>query len=327
MSKPIMSIRGLKTYFFMERGTVKAVDGVDLDVGEKEIFGLVGETGCGKSVTAHSVLRLVPYGGTIVAGKILFDGRDLLKLSEEEMRRIRGTKIAMIFQDPETSLDPVYTLGYQIAEPIELHQVIEQHLIKPEDVPKKVLEAMEMVAIPDPKARVDSYPHQLSGGMKQRGMIAMMITGTPKLLVADEPTTALDVTVQAQILDLMRGLRDRLGTSIFLITHDLAVVAEMCDRVAVMYAGQLIEETDVYSLYEKPLHPYSQVLINAIPKPGVKRGKLMTIPPLIPNLMRLPSGCRFHPRCPKIMGDICKKVRPKMVEVERGHKVRCHLYS
>lgn len=326
MSKPIMKIRGLKTYFFMERGTVKAVDGVDLDIGEKQILGLVGETGCGKSVTAHSVLRLVPYGGTIVAGKILFGGRDLLKLSEEEMRKIRGTEIAMIFQDPETSLDPVYTLGYQIAEPIELHQVIEQHLIKPEEVPKKVLEAMKTVAIPDPKARAESYPHQLSGGMKQRGMIAMMITGTPKLLVADEPTTALDVTVQAQILDLMRDLREKLGTSIFLITHDLAVVAEMCDRVAVMYAGQLIEEADVYSIYEQPLHPYTQVLINAIPKPGTKRGDLMTIPPLIPNLMRLPKGCRFHPRCPKVM-DKCKKIAPKMIEAEKGHMVRCHLYD
>lgn len=326
MSEPILRIRGLKTYFFMERGTVKAVDGVDLDVGKKQILGLVGETGCGKSVTAHSVLKLVPYGGTIVAGKILFEGRDLLKLSNEEMRKVRGTEISMIFQDPETSLDPVFTLGYQIGEPIELHQVIEQHLISPKEVPKKVLEALQTVGIPDPKARVDSYPHQLSGGMKQRGMIAMMITGTPKLLVADEPTTALDVTIQAQILDLMRELRQKLGTSIFLITHDLAVVAEMCDRVAVMYAGQLIEETDIIPLFEQPLHPYTQVLINAIPKPGAKRGKLATIPPLIPNLMRLPRGCRFHPRCPKAM-DKCKRVKPRMIEAERGHLVRCHLYS
>jgi oligopeptide/dipeptide ABC transporter ATP-binding protein len=326
MSKPVMKIRGLKTYFFMERGTVKAVDGVDLDIGEKQILGLVGETGCGKSVAAHSVLRLVPYGGSIVSGKVLFGGRDLLKLSDEEMRKVRGYEIAMIFQDPETSLDPVYTLGYQIAEPIELHQVIEQHLIKREEVPKKVLEAMKTVAIPDPKARAESYPHQLSGGMKQRGMIAMMITGTPKLLVADEPTTALDVTVQAQILDLMRGLREKLGTSIFIITHDLAVVAELCDRVAVMYAGQLIEVADVLPLFEQPLHPYTQVLVNAIPKPGVKRGNLETIPPLIPNLMRLPKGCRFHPRCPKVM-DKCRKVRPKMIEAEKGHRVRCHLYD
>lgn len=326
MSEPIMKIRGLKTYFFMERGTVKAVDGVDLDIGGKQILGLVGETGCGKSITAHSVLRLVPYGGTIVAGKVLYEGRDLLTLKEEEMRKLRGTDIAMIFQDPHTSLDPVFTIGYQIGEPILLHQVIEQHLISADEVPKKILEALETVGIPDPKDRAASYPHQLSGGMKQRAMIAMMITGTPKLLVADEPTTALDVTIQSQILDLMRELRRKLGTSIFLITHDLAVVAEMCDRVAVMYAGQLIEEADVIPLYEQPLHPYTQVLIDAIPKPGTKRGKLATIPPLIPDLTRLPSGCRFHPRCPKAT-NYCRRVEPRMIEAERGRLVRCHLYS
>lgn len=326
MSEVIMKIRGLKTYFFMERGTVKAVDGVDLDIGKKQILGLVGETGCGKSITAHSVLRLIPYGGTIVDGKILYEGKDLIKLKEEEMRKLRGTDIAMIFQDPHTSLDPVFTIGYQIGEPIELHQVIEQHLIKAADVPKKVIEALETVGIADPEDRVASYPHQLSGGMKQRSMVAMMITGTPKLLVADEPTTALDVTIQSQILDLMRQLRQKLGTSIFLITHDLAVVAEMCDRVAVMYAGQLIEETDVIPLYEQPLHPYTQVLINAIPKPGTKRGKLATIPPLIPDLMHLPTGCRFHPRCPYAK-PICEQKEPEFKDVEKGHRVRCHLYS
>jgi peptide/nickel transport system ATP-binding protein len=326
MPEPILKIRGLKTYFFMERGTVKAVDGVDLDIEEKQIFGLVGETGCGKSITAHSVLRLLPYGGTIVDGKILFGGKDLVKLSGEEMRRLRGTDIAMIFQDPHTSLDPVFTIGYQIAEPIELHQVIEQHLISADEVPRKVIEVLKAVGIADPEERAVSYPHQLSGGMKQRAMIAMMITGTPKLLVADEPTTALDVTIQAQILDLMRRLRQRLGTSIFLITHNLAVVAEMCDRVAVMYAGRLIEETDVIPLFEQPLHPYTQVLVNAIPKPGAVRGKLATIPPTIPDLMQLPTGCKFHPRCPYAK-PICAQREPEFKDVEKGHRVRCHIYS
>jgi peptide/nickel transport system ATP-binding protein len=326
MPEPILSIRGLKTYFFMERGTVKAVDGVDLDIEKKQIFGLVGETGCGKSITAHSVLRLLPYGGTIVDGKIIFGGKDLIKLSGEEMRKLRGTDIAMIFQDPHTSLDPVFPIGYQIAEPIELHQVIEQHLISADEVPRKVIEVLKAVGIADPEERAASYPHQLSGGMKQRSMIAMMITGTPKLLVADEPTTALDVTIQAQILDLMRRLREKLGTSIFLITHNLAVVAEMCDRVAVMYAGRLFEEADVITIFEQPLHPYTQVLINAIPKPGVERGKLATIPPTIPDLMHLPTGCKFHPRCPYAK-PICTQKEPEFKDVEKGHRVRCHIYD
>jgi len=326
MSEPILKIRDLKTYFFMERGTVKAVDGVDLDIEGGQILGLVGETGCGKSITAHSVLKLLPYGGTIAGGKILYRGKDLIKLREDEMRRLRGTELAMIFQDPHTSLDPAFTIGYQIGEPIELHQVIEQHLIRADEVPKKVIEVLKAVGIADPEDRTAAYPHQLSGGMKQRVMIAMMITGTPKLLVADEPTTALDVTIQAQIMDLMRKLREKLGTSIFLITHNLAVVAEMCDRVAVMYAGRLFEEADVIPLFERPLHPYTQVLVSAIPKPGVKRGKLATIPPDIPDLMRLPTGCKFHPRCPYAKS-ICTKEEPELKEVEKGRRVRCHIYS
>lgn len=327
MSEPLLKVQGLKTYFFLERGVVKAVDGVDLEIKKGEILGLVGETGCGKSVTALSILRLIPSPpGRIVEGKVIFEGKDLLKKSSEEMRKIRGTNISMIFQDPHTSLDPVFTIGYQIAEPIELHQVVEQHLISAEEVPKKVVEMLKLVRIPDPEHRVVEYPHQFSGGMKQRAMIAMMISCNPSLLIADEPTTAVDVTIQAQILDLMRDLRRRLGTSVLIITHNLGVVAEMCDRVAVMYAGNIVEQADVMTLFGSPKHPYTRALLAAVPKVGTKGGKLEAIPGMVPSLITPPPGCKFHPRCPHAM-EICRKEFPQMIRIGEEHSVRCHLYS
>ncbi|MCJ7664293.1 MAG: ABC transporter ATP-binding protein [Desulfobacterales bacterium] len=321
-----MKIRGLKTYFFLEEGVVKAVDGVDLDIKKGEILGLVGETGCGKSVTALSIIRLIQSPGKIVGGKVIFEGEDLLKKSSEEMRKIRGAKISMIFQDPHTSLDPVFTIGSQIAEPIELHQVEEQHLMSAEEVPKKVIEMLKLVRIPDAEQRVAAYPHQFSGGMKQRAMIAMMLSCNPSLLIADEPTTAVDVTIQAQILDLMRDLRRKLGTSVLLITHNLGVVAEMCDRVAVMYAGNIVEQAEIMTLFRSPKHPYTKALLAAVPKVGSKKRKLETIPGMVPSLITPPPGCKFHPRCPHVM-DICKKEFPQMIEIGKGHLVRCYLYS
>ncbi len=327
MAKPLLEVKGLKTYFFMEEGVVKAVDGVSFDVQKGEILGLVGESGCGKSVTALSILRLIPSPpGKIVAGKVIFKGRDLLKISDEEMRRLRGKEISMIFQDPHTALNPVFTIGDQIAEPIELHQVIEERLISPEEVPKKVVEMLKLVGMPDPEVRVVEYPHQFSGGMKQRAMIAMMLSCNPSLLIADEPTTALDVTIQAQILELMKELRRKLNTSILIITHNLGVIAQMCDRVAVMYAGNIVEEADLITLFEEPKHPYTQALLKAIPKADVSRGKLVTIPGMVPSLVNPPPGCRFHPRCPFAM-EVCTKEDPVTIEVEKGHSVRCHLFS
>jgi len=326
MSEPLLKVQGLKTYFFLERGVVKAVDGVDFEIKKGEILGLVGETGCGKSVTALSIMRLISSPGKTVEGKVIFEGEDLLKKSGEAMRKIRGTKISMIFQDPHTSLDPVFTIGYQIAEPIELHQVEEQHLISAKEVPKKVVEMLKLVGIPDPDHRVVEYPHQFSGGMKQRAMTAMMISCNPSLLIADEPTTAIDVTIQAQILDLMRDLRRKLGTSILLITHNLGVIAEMCDRVAVMYAGNIVEQADITTLFGSPKHPYTRALLEAVPKVGAKRRELKTIPGMVPSLITPPPGCKFHPRCPHAM-DMCREEFPQMIEVGKEHLVRCYLYS
>jgi oligopeptide/dipeptide ABC transporter ATP-binding protein len=325
MSEALLKVQGLKTYFFLERGVVKAVDGVNFEIKKGEILGVVGETGCGKSVTALSIMRLILRPGKIVEGKIIFEGEDLLKKSSEEMRKIRGTKIAMIFQDPHTSLDPVFTIGSQIAEPIELHQVEEQHLMKVEEVPGKVIEMLKLVGIPDPEQRVTEYPHQFSGGMKQRAIIGMMLSCNPALLIADEPTTAVDVTIQAQILDLMRELRRKLGTSIVIITHNLGLIVEMCERVAVMYAGTIVEQADTGTLFENPAHPYTRALLAAVPKVGVERKELETIPGMVPSLIHPPPGCKFHPRCPHAM-DVCRKKFPETVEVGKGHSVNCHLY-
>lgn len=320
MNKTLLEVRDLKTYFYTGEGVVKAVDGVTFDIKEGEIFCLVGETGCGKSVTSLSIMRLVPKPGKIVGGKIFFKGKNLLELSEDEMRKIRGKEISMIFQNPMTSLNPVYTVGFQIAEPIMIHQKL-----KKREAWKKAIEMIAAVKIPDPEARAKSYPHQLSGGMRQRAMIAMMLSCNPSLLIADEPTTALDVTIQAQILELMKELREKFNTSILMITHDLGVVAEIADRVGVMYAGNIVELADVESIFENPKHPYTQGLLRTIPTKGKKKSELEIIPGNVPNLVNPPPGCRFHPRCKYAM-EICKKEKPKMIEIEKGHFVACHLY-
>lgn len=321
MARPLLEVRGLKTYFFTDEGLVKAVDGIDFNINEGEIFGLVGESGCGKSVTALSLLRVVPSPpGRIVNGKVMFEGKDLMKISEKEMRQIRGAKISMIFQDPHSSLNPVFRIGDQIAEAIQLHQRIDK-----KEVPSRVTEALDLVRIPDPADRMYQYPHQFSGGMKQRAMIAMMLACNPALLIADEPTTAVDATIQVQILELLKELRRERGASIMLITHNLGVIAEICDRVAVMYAGNIVEQGDVMSLLVKPKHPYTLSLLGSFPSAKKRRGELTVIPGFVPSLINPPSGCRFHPRC-RYAKPICTKEMPPTVEVGDGHMVRCHLY-
>jgi oligopeptide/dipeptide ABC transporter ATP-binding protein len=285
-------------------------------------MGIVGESGSGKSVTAMSILRLIPSPpGKIVDGKIIFDGQDLLKLSEKEIRKIRGNKIAMIFQEPMTSLNPVFTIGSQIMEAILLHQDVTK-----EEAREKAIEMLRLVGIPAPEKRVDDYPHQFSGGMRQRAMIAMALSCNPSLLIADEPTTALDVTIQAQILDLMLDIKEKVGdASIILITHDLAVVAEVCDKVTVMYCGKVMEQTDVYTLFKNPKHPYTIGLLNSIPgiKIKTKDQKLYTIPGIVPSIFDLPKGCKFCTRCERA-DEKCKLEEPELKEIEPGHFVRCH---
>jgi len=288
---PLLSVRGLKTYFQSEDGLVPAVDGISFDLERGGALGIVGESGSGKSVTSLSIMRLIPSPpGKIVAGEILFEGEDLLKKSEAEMRKIRGNDISMIFQEPMTSLNPVFTVGDQIMEAIMLHQRLDKKAAR-----EKAIEMLKLVGIPEPQRRVDEYPHQLSGGMRQRVMIAMALSCNPKLLIADEPTTALDVTIQAQILDLMRKLREELGTAIILITHDLGVIAEMVEEVIVMYAGQIVERTDVRSLFRSPKHPYTEGLLGSLPKLGQKTERLQTIEGVVPSPFNMPEGCRFTP--------------------------------
>jgi len=314
----LVSIRGLKTYFYTYEGVVKALDGVDLDIYKGETLGLVGETGCGKSVTALSIMRLIPDPpGKIVTGEIQFNGENLLGKSDQEMRRIRGNRIAMIFQEPMTSLNPVLTVGDQIAEAIELHQGLSK-----KGALKKATSILGRVGMPDPEKVVRQYPHELSGGMRQRCMIAMALSCNPDLLIADEPTTALDVTIQAQVLDLMRRLKEEFGSSILFITHDLGVIADMCDRVAVMYAGHVVECADAVTIFRHGAHPYTRGLMNAIPRMVGGQKRLQIIPGMVPNLIHPPSGCRFHPRC-AMAKEICGKERPPMVEVEKGHWLSC----
>ncbi len=319
--KPLLEIKSLKTYFFTDDGVVRAVDGVDFEVYPGEIVGLVGESGCGKSVTSFSVMRLVDSPGKIVDGQIVFDGTNLLDLPEDEMIHVRGNRVSMIFQQPQTALNPVFRVGDQIGEVLNVHQDLGK-----EAGHKRAIEMLKLVGIPDAERRVDSYPHELSGGMAQRVMIAMALATLPELLIADEPTTALDVTIQAQILDLMRKLRENTGTTIILITHDLGVVAEMCERVAVMYAGEIVEQTDVGTLFDKPLHPYTEGLIGSIPVLGKLKDRLEVIPGFVPNLVDLPPGCRFAPRC-KARMDICGEKKPDLIDFEPDHKVRCWLYQ
>ena len=324
-NKPLLEVKGLKTYFYTEDGVVRAVDGVSFEVYPGEVLGLVGEFGCGKSVTSLSIMRLISKPGRIDEGQILLDGENLLELPEDEMIKVRGNRISMIFQQPQTALNPVFKVGDQLAEVLDVHQDLGK-----EAGWKRAIALLKMVGVPDPERRVEAYPHELSGGMAQRVMIAMALACVPELLIADEPTTALDVTIQAQILDLMRDLRREMGTSVILITHDLGVVAEMAERVAVMYAGEIVEQTDVNSLFDQPLHPYTQGLIGSIPILGEIKEKLDVIPGSVPNLVNLPPGCRFAPRCQarfKYNCTICAEVKPELEEVKPGHSVRCWLYQ
>ena len=325
LEKPLLEVKSLRTYFYTEDGTVRAVDGVDFEVYPGEVLGIVGESGCGKSVTSLSVMRLISAPGKVEEGDILFDGIDLLELPESEMVHVRGNRISMIFQQPQTALNPVFKVGEQIGEVLNIHQDFGK-----EAGFNRAIELLKMVGIPDAERRVEAYPHELSGGMAQRVMIAMALACLPELLIADEPTTALDVTIQAQILDLMRSLRENTGTAIILITHDLGVVAEMCERVAVMYAGEIVEQADVETLFDHPLHPYTKGLIESIPILGKLKDRLEVIPGSVPNLVDLPPGCRFAPRCKAMVEHglkICTEVKPDLIDFKPGHKVRCWLYQ
>jgi oligopeptide/dipeptide ABC transporter ATP-binding protein len=368
MTEIVLDIKNLTTYFYTYAGTVRALEGVNLKVERGKTLGIVGETGCGKSVMALSILRLIPDPpGKIVGGEILFEGQDLLKLSEDEIKKIRGNKIAMVFQDPMTYLNPVMTIGDQIVEVILLHtdmkkraleirkaeleeqlksayadrqtsiykeiNGIQAHMLNPPSLSRwemkrtvlhEVLGILKLVRMPYPEKVIDQYPHQLSGGMRQRAMIAMGLACKPSLLIADEATTSLDVTIQAQILQLLNDLRLNLSTSIVLITHDLGIIAEMCDAVAVMYAGVIVEYAYTDKLFANPLHPYTQGLLKAIPSLTVQQRKLETIAGTVPNLVNPPNGCRFHPRCPFAF-ELCRREKPSLITVERNHQIACHL--
>jgi oligopeptide/dipeptide ABC transporter ATP-binding protein len=321
---PLLQVTGLRTSFYTRDGVVHAVDGIDFRVERGEIMGLVGESGCGKSVTSLSIMGLVAGSGRVESGEVLFDGRDLLKLKSDEMRKLRGDRLSMIFQQPQSSLNPVHDVGSQIGEVLELHRGMRKGPAR-----QRALELLKMVGIPDPERRLTSFPHEMSGGMAQRVMIAMALACEPELLIADEPTTALDVTIQAQILDLIRNLRDQTGTAVILITHDLGVVAEMCDRVAVMYAGEIVEQADVTTLFRRSSHPYTRGLIASIPLVGDVRDELSVIPGNVPNLIDLPKGCRFAPRCASRVAEdnaMAIDVHPGLHPLESGHEVRCWLY-
>ena len=324
MGEALLEIRGLKTHFATDDGMVQAVDGVDLAIGRGETLGVVGESGCGKTVTAMSVLRLVPMPpGRIVAGQVRWQGRDLVPLPPEEMNRIRMKEIAIVFQEPMTSLNPVYTVGYQIAEVIHLHEGLSRQAAM-----GKAVEMLKLVQIPNAEGRINDYPHQFSGGMRQRVMIAMALACNPKLLIADEPTTALDVTIQAQILDLLQEMKSRLGMAMMLITHAMGVVAETAQRVAVMYAGLVVEEASVEQLFGSPRHPYTQGLIRSIPRvdqAGGRKTRLEAIAGVVPSLLKPAPGCRFAPRC-RFASDVCREAVPPLREVAPGHKVACVLY-
>ncbi len=322
MGNPLLEVNNLQTHFKSDAGVVKAVDGVSFAVSKGETLGIVGESGSGKSVTSLSIMRLLKdTPGQIAGGEILYDGQDLLKVSESQMREIRGNDIAMIFQEPMTSLNPVFKIGRQLEEAIRLHLKFSK-----KDARARAIEMLKAVGISRPDTIVDEFPHQLSGGMRQRVMIAMAMACNPKILIADEPTTALDVTIQAQILDLMRNLSETAETAILLITHDLGVVAEMCDRVVVMYAGRAVEESDVYSIFSNPKHPYTQGLLASIPKMGERVDRLQSIPGNVPIPTRMPEGCKFAPRCPLAM-EVCWEKEPAYKEVSTKHSVRCWLHE
>jgi oligopeptide/dipeptide ABC transporter ATP-binding protein len=316
----LLRVEELKTFFYTHEGIVKAVDGVSFTIDKGKTLGLVGESGCGKSVTALSIMRLIQTPpGKIVSGKILLEGTNLLELSEKEMRKIRGCKISMIFQEPMTSLDPMFTIGSEITEVLQLHQGL-----KKENARKKAIESLSTVKFPDAEKHINHYPHELSGGMRQRVMIAMALSCNPALLIADEPTTALDVTIQAQILRLINDLQKKFNTAVLLITHDLGVIAKTCDNVALMYAGYIVEYTDVRTFFNQPRHPYAQALLKSIPRLDAEAGRLKIIKGLVPNLLDIPSGCPFHPRC-DFCFEPCTKALPPLTQVKKDHWVRCYL--
>jgi peptide/nickel transport system ATP-binding protein len=317
MSEALLELRGLTVDFATDDGVVHAVDGIDLALGRGRTLGLVGESGCGKSVTSLAIMGLLPPENATVGGRVVFEGRDLLTLDAHLIRDLRGARLAMIFQEPMTSLNPSYTIGDQIIEAIQRHQALDKAAAR-----ARAIEVLKLVRIPSPEKRIDDYPHKLSGGMRQRAMIAMALACGPQLLIADEPTTALDVTIQAQILDLMRGLRRDTGTAIILITHDLGVVAEMADDVAVMYAGQIVERAAVRDLFARPEHPYTVGLLGSIPRLDEKRERLPSIEGRVPDMTRPPAGCRFAARCPFVEPE-CIAEPPALVEVAPGHLSRC----
>jgi oligopeptide/dipeptide ABC transporter ATP-binding protein len=318
IKKPLLEIRSLTTHFLTEDGVVRAVEDVSFDIFPGEIVSLVGESGCGKSVTGLSILKLIPSPpGQIVNGEVFFEGRNLLALEEREMERVRGNEISMIFQEPMTSLNPVFTIGNQIMEAIELHQKIDK-----KEARQRAIEMLDRVRIPSPEVRIDSYPHQLSGGMRQRAMIAMALSCQPRLLIADEPTTALDVTIQAQVLRLLKEIQREMGMAVILITHDLGVVAEIADRVAVMYAGRIVESGPIESIFGQMRHPYTRGLLESIPQLEEKKKRLNAIPGQVPNPTDLPAGCKFHPRC-SLRIDECQKGEPPLFQVQGNHYSRC----
>ena len=319
MNKTLLDVRNLKLEFHTDDGIFKVLDGISLEIRKGINLGLVGETGCGKSVTGNAIMGLIPKpAGKIVEGEILLEGQDLLRLSEKELRKIRGKKISMIFQDPFTSLNPAYTIGDQISETILLHQEVGGK----SSAIEKTVDIMERVGIPQPSDHLKDYPHQFSGGMRQRVMIAMALSCNPSLLIADEPTTALDVTIQAQVLELMGKLNQSREFSMLLISHDLGIISQTCDEVAIMYAGCIVEWTSMENFFSNHQHPYSQGLIGSIPKISHRQEVLKTISGNVPSLMNPPAGCRFHPRCPLVM-DRCRKEKPRMQEIAPGHRVAC----
>jgi peptide/nickel transport system ATP-binding protein len=322
-NESIIQVRDLRTSFFTDQGEVKAVDGVTFDVPKGKTLGIVGESGSGKSITSLSILRLIQNPGKVVGGEMIFKGEDLLKKSEAKMRKIRGNEISMIFQEPMTSLNPVYTVGEQIGEAFRIHEGLGK-----KKAIERSIEMLKLVGIPSPEQRVHQYPHELSGGMRQRVMIAMALACNPELLIADEPTTALDVTIQAQILELMKDLQDRLGMSIIMITHDLGVVAETCDYVAVMYCGKVVEYASIRELFKNPRHPYTVGLLNSLPRHDIDLDgeELSVIKGSVPSPADMPKGCRFAPRCP-FASDICRERLPELEEDENGNQIRCWIYS
>lgn len=320
MSEKLLEVKNLKTYFYTDEGVVKSVDDVSFDVEKGKTLGIVGESGCGKSITSLSIMQLVETPpGKIVGGEIIYQGENLLEKNKDQMRKIRGGEIAMIFQEPMTSLNPVFTVGKQIMEALRLHTDLDKEKAK-----ERAIEMLKLVKIPLPEKRFNEYPHQLSGGMRQRVMIAMALSCNPKLLICDEPTTALDVTIQAQILDLMNQLKKETGTSILFITHDLGVVAEVCDDVAVMYCGRVVERGDVKTIFANPSHPYTKGLLGSIPRLGDAGKELKSIPGNVPNPKYMPKGCKFEPRCP-YASEKCREEEPGFFQIEEGHISRCWL--